>query len=143
DSAWCFSWWRLSNSNREMPEPYSYERSCSSHAPPLSQTGQSNGWLMSVYSTIEFWARLTGSERVSMTMPSITWVVQVAMRLGNQKILGSPVSSSRTHWPSLSLRGAPMRARHMRQAPMGDMYSWLQKYGTSSPALNTASMRSE
>ncbi len=79
-----------------------------------------------------FCAATTGSDRVSTTMPSITAVVQVAIMFGNQKIFGFPVSSSRIHSPvSRSLRGAPTFARHIRQAPTGDMYSWLQKYGTS------------
>ncbi|MDZ7708589.1 MAG: hypothetical protein U5J97_11990 [Trueperaceae bacterium] len=79
-------------------------------------------------STIALCARLTSLESVSTTMPSITCVVQVAIGFGNQNTWGSPVSSSRIQSPvARSLRGAPILARHIRHAPTGDMYSWLQK----------------
>ena len=55
--------WRLGSMKRERPAPQPYEMSWSGHSPPLSQTGQSSGWLTSRNSTIAFCACLTRSER--------------------------------------------------------------------------------
>ena len=43
--------WRLGSMKREMPPPQPNVMSCSGHSPPLSQTGQSSGWLISRNST--------------------------------------------------------------------------------------------
>ena len=42
-----FSYVRLGSTKRVLPGPYRKVRSCSGHSPPLSQTGQSSGWLIS------------------------------------------------------------------------------------------------
>ena len=57
--------------------------SCNSHSPPLSQTGQSRGWLVSRNSSMRL-AGL-GHLRVSVltTMPSPTGSVQAVMQLGH------------------------------------------------------------
>ena len=59
ESASGFSKWRLGSMKRELPPgPSRYEMSCSGHSPPLSQTGQSSGWLTSRNSTTAFCASL-------------------------------------------------------------------------------------
>ena len=79
--------------------PNSYEKSCSGHSPPLSQTGQSSGWLRSMNSSTASCASLACSEvpAVRTTMPSPHDSVQAACSFGA---------------PSIS-------TRHMRQAPIG------------------------
>src|SRR3984885_14697566 len=57
--------WRLGSTKREWPPPQPKVMSCSGHSPPLSQTGQSSGWLISRNSTTERWASLTRSAWVS------------------------------------------------------------------------------
>src|SRR5215207_6668709 len=52
--------------------------SCSGHSPPLSQTGQSSGWLISRNSTTARCATCTRSVRVCTTMPSLTGVDRLA-----------------------------------------------------------------
>ncbi len=56
---------------------------CSGHSPPLSQTGQSSGWLMSSSSITPCWA-FSATGEVSWdftTMPSVHVMVQDAMGL--------------------------------------------------------------
>ena len=71
--------------------------SCSGHSPPLSQTGQSSGWLTSRNSTTALWACFDLVGRVWTTIPSRTGVEQEVCSFGI---------------PSIS-------TRHMRQAPTG------------------------
>src|SRR5450759_240192 len=53
-------------------------KSCSAHSPPLSQTGQSSGWLSSKNSIVALWpaAACFDVPAVRTTMPSSTGVVQ-------------------------------------------------------------------
>ena len=69
------------------------------HSPPLSQTGQSSGWLMSRNSSVAFWASAAFSleSAVRTTIPSCAVIVQAVC------IFGMPSTSH----------------RHMRQAPTG------------------------
>jgi hypothetical protein len=71
--------------------------SWSGHSPPLSQTGQSSGWLISRNSTTAFWAFFTRSDWVTTTIPSLTGVEQAVWSFGI---------------PSIS-------TRHIRHAPTG------------------------
>ena len=89
--------WRLGSMKRDRPPPQPKEMSCSGHSPPLSQTGQSSGWLMSRNSTTASCASATRAVWVWTTMPSLTGVEQAVCSLG---------------MPSIS-------TRHMRQAPTG------------------------
>ena len=89
--------WRLGSMKRDFPPPQPKELSCSGHSPPLSQTGQSSGWLIRRNSTTASWASLTRPVWVWTTMPSLTGVEQPVWSLGI---------------PSTS-------TRHMRQAPTG------------------------
>ncbi len=89
--------WRLGSMKRERPPPQPKEMSCSGHSPPLSQTGQSSGWLMSRNSTTASWASFTRAVWVLTTIPSLTGVEQPVCSFG---------------MPSIS-------TRHMRQAPTG------------------------
>ena len=82
---------------RLLPGPQPIVMSCSGHSPPLSQTGQSSGWLTSRNSTTALCACLTWSVRVWTTIPSRTGVEQEVCSFGI---------------PSIS-------TRHMRQAPTG------------------------
>ena len=54
--------------------PKLYEKSCSGHSPPLSQTGQSSGWLMRRNSNTLARASTTSGVCVDTTMPSATGV---------------------------------------------------------------------
>ena len=89
--------WRLGSMKRDVPGPQPKVMSCSGHSPPLSQTGQSSGWLISRNSTTAFCALFTRSLWVCTTIPSLTGVEQPVCSLG---------------MPSIS-------TRHMRQAPTG------------------------
>src|SRR3954469_7142015 len=90
-----FSKWRLGSTKRERPPPQPKEMSCSGHSPPLSQTGQSSGWVISRNSTTACWAVLTRLVWVWTTIPSLTGVEHAVCSFG---------------MPSIS-------TRHMRQAP--------------------------
>jgi hypothetical protein len=70
---------------------------CSGHSPPLSQTGQSSGWLTRMNSSVAFCpsAALGEEAAVRTTIPSCAVSVQPACNFG------SPSTST----------------RHMRQAP--------------------------
>ena len=89
--------WRLGSVKRLLPGPQPIEMSCSGHSPPLSQTGQSSGWLTSRNSTTALWACFTWSVIVWTTIPSRTGVEQEVCSFGI---------------PSIS-------TRHIRQAPTG------------------------
>ena len=86
---------------REMPAPQPKLMSCSGHSPPLSQTGQSSGWLTSRNSTTERWAAWTRSLRVCTTMPSLTGVEQPVCSLGMPSISTRHMRQAPTGWPSL------------------------------------------
>ena len=92
-----FSRVRFSNSMRVFPGPQRNVRSCSGHSPPLSQTGQSSGWLTRMNSRVAFWpsAALAEVWAVRTTIPSWAVMVQTAWSFG---------------MPSTS-------QRHIRQAP--------------------------
>ncbi len=97
DSSTGFWKWRFWSIIRLLPGPQPIVMSCSGHSPPLSQTGQSSGWLTSRNSTTAFCASLTWSVRVWITIPSRTGVEQEVCSFGI---------------PSIS-------TRHIRQAPTG------------------------
>src|SRR5213595_1917464 len=79
-----FSKVRFSNSIRVLPGPYRNVRSCSGHSPPLSQTGQSSGWLTRMNSRVAFCASAATAEvrAVRTTMPSCAVSVQAACGYG-------------------------------------------------------------
>ena len=106
---------RFAPSNRESAEPADMAWFCSGHSPPLSQTGQSSGWLMSSSSITPRCAfSATGEEScVLTTMPSVHVMVQDAIGL---------------RWPSTS-------TMHWRHAPTGSSSGWSQKRGISMPEL--------
>ncbi len=102
---------RLRPSNRESAWPCDIAWFCSGHSPPLSQTGQSSGWLMSSSSITPCWALLATSEVrcVLTTMPSVHWMVQDAIGL---------------RWPSTSTmhcRQGPGRIEQRVVAEAGDL----------------------
>ena len=84
---------------RVEPGPYRNVRSCSGHSPPLSQTGQSSGWLTRMNSSVPRWPEAARSDvaAVRTTIPSWATSVQPAWSFG------SPSTST----------------RHMRHAPIG------------------------
>ncbi len=90
---------RFGNVIRVEPGPQRNVRSCSGHSPPLSQTGQSSGWLTRMNSSVAFWPSAAFSEACAVftTIPSWAVSVQPAWSFGI---------------PSIS-------TRHMRQAPIG------------------------
>ena len=83
--------------------PWRNVKSCSGHSPPLSQTGQSSGWLTSSNSRISARACTAIELCVLTTMPSATGVVHA--------VCG---------------RGGPgaMSTRHRRHAPTGSSLWW-------------------
>jgi hypothetical protein len=97
DSSTGFLKWRFGSIMRERPAPHPNEMSWSGHSPPLSQTGQSSGWLISRNSTTASWACFTRSDVVTTTIPSFTGVEHAVWSFG---------------MPSIS-------TRHMRHAPTG------------------------
>ena len=92
-----FSKVRFGKRMRVLPGPQRNVRSWSGHSPPLSQTGQSSGWLTRMNSSVECCASAARSEdwAVLTTIPSWAESVQPAWSFGI---------------PSTS-------TRHMRQAP--------------------------
>ena len=84
---------------RVEPGPYRKVRSWSGHSPPLSQTGQSSGWLTRMNSSVPCWPSAARCEvaAVRTTIPSCAVSVQPAWSFGR---------------PSTS-------TRHMRHAPTG------------------------
>ncbi len=115
-----FSYVRFLPSKRDSALPCDIAWFCSGHSPPLSQTGQSRGWLMSRSSITPFWAfSATGEVRwVFTTMPSVHVMVQEAIGL---------------RWPSTS-------TMHWRQAPAGSRSGWSQNRGISMPSCSAARM---
>ena len=100
DSSSGFLKWRLGSMKRERPAPQPNEMSWSGHSPPLSQTGQSSGWLTSRNSTIAFCACLTRSEVVLTTMPSRTGVEHEVCSFGIPSISTRHMRQAPTGWPS-------------------------------------------
>ncbi len=74
---------RLGPSKRDSPRPLDIAWFCSGHSPPLSQIGQSSGWLTSSISITPCCALSATSDVswVRTTMPSLTVVVQDASGL--------------------------------------------------------------
>ena len=113
-----FSKVRLVSVNRVSTRPLDMAWFCSGHSPPLSQTGQSSGWLISSSSMTPCWALSAAGEVnwVRTTMPSVATVVQLAIGL---------------RWPSTS-------TRHCRQAPTGSSSGWSQNRGICTPSSSAA-----
>src|SRR5262245_8036615 len=113
-----FSNVRLRSTNRESGRPWLIAWFCSGHSPPLSQIGQSSGWLMSSSSMTPCCALSATGELswVLTTIPSVTVVVHDASGL---------------RCPSTS-------TRHCRQAPTGSSSGWSQKRGISIPSSSAA-----
>src|ERR671917_1833120 len=111
---------RLTSTNRLSVRPLLIAWFCNGHSPPLSQTGQSSGWLISSSSIVPCCA-LSATGLVSWvltTIPSVTGMVQDATGL---------------RWPSTS-------TRHCRQAPTGSSSGWSQKPGVCTPVCSAARM---
>ena len=117
-----FSYSRLCSWKRESTRPLDIAWFCSGHSPPLSQVGQSSGWLASS-SSITPCCALSATGEVSWvltTMPSATAWVQEATGL---------------RWPSTS-------TRHWRQAPAGASSGWSQNRGIAMPIRSATRMTS-
>ena len=117
------------SANRLSPRPLLMDWFCRGHSPPLSQTGQSSGWLMSRNSICPRCAlSATGDVCwVLTTMPGATVVVHDVWGLGIGRTL-----------PSRS--GIETSTRHWRHAPTGSSSGWSQKRGISMPAVSAARM---
>ena len=87
------------SAKRLSPRPLLMAWFCRGHSPPLSQTGQSSGWLMSRNSMMPCCA-LSATSLVAWvltTMPSATGSVQEACGLGKRRPLPASGMSTR-HW---------------------------------------------
>src|SRR5674536_289183 len=113
---------RLTSWKRETALPVLIAWFCSGHSPPLSQTGQSSGWLISNSSMMPRCAFSATAEvtLVRTTMPSVQVVVQEVSGL---------------RWPSTS-------TMHCRQAPTGSSNGWSQNRGIWMPASSAARITS-
>ncbi len=111
---------------RDSPRPSAIAWFCSGHSPPLSQIGQSSGWLMSSSSRMPSWALRASSEEtwVLTTIPSATGIVQEGCGLGKPRPL--PASGIST--------------RHCLQAPAGSSSGWSQNLGMAVPICSAARM---
>ena len=120
---------RLTSSKRLTARPLVIAWFCSGHSPPLSQTGQSSGWLMSSSSITPFCAfAATGEECWVLTfMPGATVMVHDACGFGIGLTL-----------PSRS--GIATSTRHCRQAPTGSRSGWSQNRGIWIPISSAARM---
>ena len=115
---------RLTSVNRLSAYPWLSAWFCSGHSPPLSQMGQSSGWLISRNSRFPCWA-LSATGEVSWVltiMPGATSSVQEACGFG----IGRPLPPSGTS------------TRHCRQAPTGSSSGWSQNRGMSTPISSAA-----
>src|SRR4051794_16996443 len=114
--------------NRDSPRPLDIAWFCSGHSPPLSQTGQSRGWLIRRNSMIPCCAlSATGLVTwVLTTMPSATGSVEEACGLGKAR----------------PLPGSGMSTRHWRHAPTGASSGWSQNRGTWTPTCSAARITS-
>ena len=120
-----FGYVRLTSTNRESARPLDIAWFCSGHSPPLSQIGQSSGWLISSISIVPCCA-LSATGEVSWvftTMPSATVVVQDGGRLGQAAAVAARTST-----------------RHCRQAPIGSSSGWSQNRGIWMPSSSAARM---
>ena len=99
-----FSKCRFSSTNRLSPGPWLNAWSCSGHSPPLSQTGQSSGWLARRSSSTPSCIRFTVGDWVSIFMSGATVAMQLTVTAGPR-----PVSHS---------------TRHMRHLPTELIRSW-------------------
>ena len=104
------------------PRPLLIAWFCSGHSPPLSQTGQSSGWLISS-SSITPCCALSATGEVSWvltTMPSARWWC-----------------TTRAAWA-----GPSTSTRHCRQAPTGSSSGWSQNRGIWMPSSSAARITS-
>ena len=92
---------RRGKSIRLSSGPNVYEKSCSGHSPPLSQTGQSSGWLTSRNSNTPARAATTSGVRVLTTMPSVQTVEHDVCSFGIFSIL----TMQTRHEPSMPMPG--------------------------------------
>src|SRR6266849_1627701 len=111
----------LGPSMRLVGYPWRNVKSCSGHSPPLSQTGQSSGWLTSSNSRMSARACTAMAVCVRTTMPSITGVVHAVCGRGG------PGENS---------------TRQSRHAPTGSSSWWQQKTAISTPPSLAASTTS-
>ncbi len=118
-----FSW------NRLVGAPLLIAWFCSGHSPPLSQIGQSRGWLMSRNSIIPACAfAATGEVNwVRTTMPGVTSSVQLACGFG--------IARKDPSGP-----GVATSTRHCRHAPAGASSGWSQNRGIAMPICSAARM---
>ncbi len=123
---------RLVSRIRLSPRPLLIAWFCSGHSPPLSQIGQSKGWLMSRNSICPFCALSATSllTWVFTTMPGATVIVQLGCGLGIGLTL-----------PSRS--GIATSTRHCRHAPTGSSSGWSQKRGMAMPSSSATRMISD
>ncbi len=77
--------------------------SCSGHSPPLSQTGQSSGWLMRRNSRTPSWAFWVAALWVSTTMSGATSIMQAGWRAGPRPLSMSTMHMR--HMPTDAIRG--------------------------------------
>src|SRR5665811_2252480 len=103
------------SSNRLLGRPLDMAWFCRGHSPPLSQTGQSSGWLISRNSIWPCWAlSAIGEVCCDLTaMPSLAVVVHEAIGLGmgRREPSGPGVATSTMHWrqaPTGSISGVPL-----------------------------------
>src|SRR4030095_15602549 len=73
---------RRGKSMRLSSLPNAYEKSCSGHSPPLSQTGQSSGWLMRRNSNTPLRPSTASASCVCTTIPSAQIVEQAVCSFG-------------------------------------------------------------
>ena len=120
---------RLTSTNRLVARPLLIAWFCSGHSPPLSQTGQSSGWLMSSSSMTPCCALSATAEVrcVRTTMPGVASSVQDACGFGIARRL-----------PSRS--GVETSTRHCRHAPTGASSGWSQNRGIWMPTCSAARM---
>ncbi len=106
--------------NRDSERPWLMAWFCRGHSPPLSQTGQSSGWLTRRNSMTPRWAASAIGEvpAVRTFIPSATGTAHAGWGLG---------------WPSISIRQA-------RQAATGSSRGWSQNRGISTPTCSAARM---
>ncbi len=117
---------RLVSRKRDSGLPCAIAWFCKGHSPPLSQTGQSSGWLMS-NSSITPCCALSATGEVSCvltTMPSATVIVQDACGFG----IGRPFISTST--------------RHCLHAPAGSSNGWSQNRGITVPSRSAVRISS-
>ena len=122
---------RLTSTNRLVGRPLLIAWFCRGHSPPLSQTGQSSGWLMSSSSMTPCCALSASADVcwVLTSMPGVASSVQEACGFGIFARLPSRP-------------GAHTSTRHWRHAPAGASSGWSQKRGMAMPSCSAARMTS-